>query len=156
MASKGVCEEVLRPAEGAGIHEHGFVQAPAALAEHSAACSRERDAGALDERHRLAAADADLEARSQAREGEDLQQLGGRKRRTVAVIGAVHGVQHAHRRLEQARVGEVALAHAGEQLRYGRGGRRGLEVAAQGVMGRDEPRLLQNVETSARRAQGRR
>ena len=84
---EGGCEEVLRPAEGAGIHKHGFVQAPAALAEHSAACSRERDAGALDERHRLAAADADLEARSQAREGEDLQQLGGRKRRTVAVIG---------------------------------------------------------------------
>ena len=63
---EGGCEEVLRPAEGAGIHKHGFVQTPAALAEHAAACSREREAGALGEGHRLAAADADLEARAQA------------------------------------------------------------------------------------------
>lgn len=133
-----------------------FVQTPAALAEHAAACSREREAGALGEGHRLATANADLEARSQAREREDLQQLGGRKRRTVAVIGAVHGVQHAHRRLEQARVGEVALAHAGEQLRYGAAAAEASRLQRKASWAGDEPRLLQNVETSARRAQGRR
>lgn len=152
---EGGCEEVLRPAEGAGIHKHGFVQAPAALAEHSAA---------LQPRTGCVRPSTSATGSPQPTQTSRLGRRPEKARifNSSAAESAARWLSSAPSMASSMRIADWnrrGLARSRWLMRAsssatGAAAAEASRLQRKASWAGDEPRLLQNVETSARRAQG--